>query len=102
MAVPRGVAQLKEAAAIVAGLGDARPELGARFNALAATLEDLAGSSLAGSPMVLPLTSPIHRNSVNLLEAGGERFERGLASLEAQVANLKKRAAAGTGRSPAG
>ena len=98
MAEPKGVAQLKDAAAIVAGFSDECVGQKARLDALAGNLIALAGSRLAGNPMVLPLTAPIHRNALNLKEAGGKRFALGLQSLESQVSNLEKRAAAGIER----
>ena len=88
----KGAAQLKEAAAIAAELADRHPESSDRFRRLAARLNLLVKTELVGSPMVLPLTAPINRNAVNLREATGERFRRGIESLENQVANLQRRA----------
>lgn len=95
----KGVAQLSEAAAIAAELGCRHPELRDRFRSLAMHLNRLAESDLVGSPMALPLTAPIHRNAINLQEADGERFRKGIQSLEEQVANLQRRAG-DRGRSP--
>ena len=92
MADSKGVAQLSEAAAITADLGCRHPELRDLFRSLAKRLNRLAESDLAGSPISLPLTAPIHRNAINLREADGERFRKGIQSLEEQVANLQRRA----------
>ena len=92
MAGSKGAAQLSEAAAIVAALAGRHPESRGRLRSLAAQLNELSDARLAGSPMALPLTAPIHRNAVNLRDGSGERFLEGIQSLEEQVANLQKRA----------
>ena len=88
----KAAAQLSEAAAIAVELGVRHPDLADRFCSLAAQLNELANTQLAGRPIALPLTAPIRRNALNLKEASGDGFCAGIRSLEEQVANLHKRA----------
>lgn len=91
-AEPKGPGLLGEAAAIAAELGVRHPEFRDRFDSLAERLDRLSRTELGASPLALPLTAPIHRNTLNLQGADGERFRRGVESLEEQVANLEMRA----------
>lgn len=92
----KGAILLGEAAAIAAELGVRHPEFGDRFDSLAERLDRIAGTELGASPLALPLTAPIHRNALNLQGAAGDRFRRGIESLEEQVANLEMRAGRGS------